>query len=155
MCSNIVPLKTKKKSIVGYKFVIEKNRKYYSPATGIQYKGGKIPVVTKIKKRAIKFDLFNPNLLIPYTHLYKPAMRGFTAAFKDKTLAVEMARYFMDAASVYSKFEKLKYNPVVVKVKLYGTFKKGEYMSDPVVLADHMDVVKIVHTCDAIYSYMR
>jgi len=61
MCNNLIPIKAEK--VKGYKVVLEKNERQYSPAMGIRYHSGEL---VKIPKKQIRLiDAFNRGILDP------------------------------------------------------------------------------------------
>jgi hypothetical protein len=74
--------KTRLKTFTGYKVVIKKDGKYYSPSTGLEYKVGmKLP---HLQERNEIFDTWAwGNPLSKDGVWYKPEMQGKTAVFKN------------------------------------------------------------------------
>lgn len=120
MCTNI--RESKKKSFIGYKVVIMKKGRYYSPAMGIEYKKGlvKIPKRQKILNEHYRRDILKG--------CFVEGMVGRTAVF----------RYKRDARKVMcemrgSELEK-NASTRLIKMKIKGEMCLGEYGCYPVVL---------------------
>src|SRR3972149_860800 len=94
MCTTFEGLTTKKKSYTGYKFVLKLNNKYYSPATGIEYKVGPVKRPNALSVYRIKkYKLFSTNRIIKKGALfYNKDMVGRTGVYPSPALAKRMMR---------------------------------------------------------------
>jgi len=79
MCKITTPYK-KSKNFTGFKSVVVKNKKLYSPVTGIEYKVGAVPEIDAIGKYAEPIYL---NVLEKNSDLYEPKMKEKTGVFQD------------------------------------------------------------------------
>lgn len=123
-----------KKSFTGYKVVCEMDGKYYSPATGIEYKKGpvEIPVV---QQRLCNW--FSDTLLLPDGYGYKPDMKGYTAVFVNQYNAMCT---WKELAFWYDSPYKLK----VVKMTISHKLQYGTYGHDNVILGKRIDKIEEV-----------
>lgn len=112
-----------KEIIVGYKYALKKGRKYYSPATSVEYKIGDVPIPKMTKKMYepldssfIAFLLINSGV---YDNAFKSNYSGFTSVFLNKE----------DAISLLKDSEGIKsgYKAVILKMTLKGDLKNGNY----------------------------
>lgn len=116
---------TKRKKVAGYKLVIKKNDKYYSPMTGIEYMSNKkiTPVVTAEDYSKYKHNRASSEFLAEFSWLLKgkileslfsKTMKGKTAIFKTKT-------------DLHLRYPEIDENLTIVKMTLSNNICEGYY----------------------------
>ena len=85
MCK--ITKKSRKKTFTGYKSVVVVRGKYYSPATGVLYKVGPVPVV---KNKRVNAEGGYVDMLNPKNKFYNPRMMGKTGVFYTQTQAMQL-----------------------------------------------------------------
>jgi hypothetical protein len=151
MCK--LDMKYGEKEFVGYKVVVDKDGRFFSPAMGCQYPlKGKVPIVKKQNRLCLHF---RPNIL---TYAKAKFMYGRTAAFKSLISAESLQKELIDEEirrlnfgteddkerqilnfgndeenfgnaeeKIQLAIQKLKMQIRVVKVKLTSDLMLGEY----------------------------
>ena len=113
------------KEFTGYKVALKVDGKYYSPATGIEYKLGPVTVATE-KGKYIDC-CFEDNLLNPESRIFNNAMHGNTALFEDKQGALRLM-------SVMNR----DFLIVILKMTLSDLTYYGEYLGYRVILGKNI-----------------
>ena len=135
MCSNLIPIKAEK--VKGYKVVLEKNERQYSPAMGIRYHSGEL---VKIPKKQIRLiDAFNRGILDPKRGTgFEPKMIGRTSAFLDRKDAISQAN-----ALFWGVRENSRYRICVYLVELSDDLMIGNYgTNEPVYAGRRMTFIQ-------------
>ena len=126
MCCFIKPL-----VVTGYKIVAEKDGRYYSPATGIEYKEGPVEI-PKEQNKIVR--IFN-DLIQPGEYSYESNMIGKTAMFKELSPAEERkCRWVYDITPGYVLS--------VVEMSLTGDLFTGEYSGELVYLGTVIKAIR-------------
>jgi hypothetical protein len=123
--------------VSGYKVAVvsKTTGKFYSPATGIEYKVG--PVETPNTLGVMAVSIFFHNVLNPAEPANNPSYEGFTAVFED-VLAAEWLHEDM-------KLNSISRNKIVIlKMTLSQNLKHGTYSHSKVFLGKHIDSLEIV-----------
>lgn len=84
--------KSKRTIVTGYKWVIKRNNKYYSPATGLEYKIGAVPMLEDmLSQKVIGYEKYcnyaEGNMF------HSPNYDGHTAIFKTYKCAYKHINY--------------------------------------------------------------
>ena len=134
---------TKSKSFTGYKVVYKKDGKYYSPATGIEYKEDMdIPRIRKRRPLAASLGLF-VDVFNKQRGVYEPLMKGKTALLCNHKEAIGVRDWNSD-----------DFELSVVKMIISGDLHEGSYktyVSDgfstvviPIIAGTHIDKIEEV-----------
>jgi hypothetical protein len=116
---------TKRKKVTGYKVVIKKNKKYYSPMTGIEYITNKkvTPVKTLEDYNKYEHNRTNSDFLAPFSWLlndgflrtlYQKSAEGKTAIFKTKK-------------DLHARYPDIDEDLVIIKMTLSRNICEGYY----------------------------
>jgi len=131
MCTVTSPYK-ESKTFTGYKCVIKRNEKIYSPVTGLEYKVGPVP---KIKKKGRYANRCYGHVMNPSSPAYDPNMVGKTGLFDSANIAI--LRYGLTSTAV-------------VKMTISGDLHNGVLNGTPgcppeehVIVGNHIDKIKI------------
>jgi hypothetical protein len=123
--------KCERKTFTGYKVVtVDKHGNYYSPATGIRYNVGKIPII-KDKPRQRKYtgnNWYNPHL--PSSHNYTSNYVGYTAVFETYEDAKKCLNRW-DTAGLYLT----SLTHIIIKMTLSTDLYFGKYASGTPIIA--------------------
>jgi hypothetical protein len=134
MC--VIEERVRFKTVKGYKVAVKHNGKYYSPATGIQYKVGPVKIPTRKGKRATSY--FN-EILKPTSDSHISRYAGFTAIFTDlfdaSRLRVNMQEHFED--------DELSNSIIVLEMILSDGLHHGRYRHGRVYLGKHIDALEL------------
>lgn len=112
----------KSETFTGYKVVIKRDGKYYSPATGIEYKPGSVPKLDANTDRNVElirvfsYSFKNFRDLI-YRAFFNPTFNGLTAVFVDESAA----RRLLDEFSQNLDGDQV----VIVSMTIYGNLHRG------------------------------
>jgi len=117
MC-NFVDEELEKTQFTGYKIAVKRKGKYYSIATLIEYKPGKVPIAKKLKKSA-GYGL--SNVTDPYNMAYKSQYRGMTAVF----VSLEEAKQELEYFAKFSSNPEFSSNVVLLKMTIQKTKDKN------------------------------
>lgn len=115
---NEIPEKT------GYKVAIKLEDKYFSPATGVEYKVGLVEVGDRFK-HFIKHQIYRSDILIPSSSAYKEEYVGQTAVFDDLARATALKIKFAEYNEYYAP--SLVQHIVILKMTLSNIKFKGTY----------------------------
>lgn len=135
--------KTRRKSFTGYKIAFKKDGKYYSPATGIEYKIGDVPHCPRLKPLAVKLGIFDEDLLNSRYHLYEPGMQGKTSVLKYRAQAVKLQRACQKNSNVIGLF-------CLLIMTVSGEIWEGEFsfsykdLDRPIFAGTHIDSMEEV-----------
>jgi len=104
----------------GYKFVIKKRGRFYSPSTGIEYKLGKMPNIRKSRPMAdgCWVDPFDK---IAAIGVFEPRMKGNTAIFEEEYLCRDIGFRCGN-----SRYPYVIIKITLSKVKYIGSFAGGK-----------------------------
>jgi len=120
MCEFIKEIKDKTQ-FTGYKVACKRRGKYYSPATGIEYKPGKIKIPLCTGKNKL-CDTFR-EVLCESTGCYKEHYKGLTAVFVNLCDAKTRQAY-------WRRSMKSGYEMVILKMTIQKTKDKNCYVGD-------------------------
>jgi len=118
MCNNLRQLDAME--VTGYKVVLEKNGRYYSPAMGIRYHDGELVKIPKKQSRLAKY--FNKYILTDFSHGFRSDMVGRTSAFASFGSADTFVRIGIRPNEIREGF-----NLVIRKVALSDSLMVGDY----------------------------
>ena len=139
MCVNIRP--SKRKEFVGYKVVTKCKGEYYSPCTGYKYPhNGAIERMDIIRPTLRAWLEKGLTVKLSEWYHYNPNMLGYTAVFKHKEVAIDKVESWMFYYGLSEKGHSL----CVVKIRLYGKLKNGDFDHTPVVLGNHIEILEEV-----------
>jgi hypothetical protein len=137
MC-NIVGKINKRSRATVYKVACKKDGKYYSPATGIEYKLGNVTIPESQIRLTYNFI---DNILKGWA--FEPVMVGRTAGYIDKNDA------FIHKNELLGWYRDTTFDIVVIKLVLSTGLYAGEYMVDktlsPVILGKKIQYIKEIN----------
>ena len=131
--------KIKDKTFTVYKVAREVDGRYYSPATGIEYTVGPVPVPKKQGSLSVQSGqrglFFFKNVLDPAEAYFNPNMIGRTAGFIHP----------WDAQKEITHLKSYVFNVkfVILKMILSEDLMRGHYGGDPVVAGKHIDEIEL------------
>jgi len=125
MCTIIS--KSKRKSFTGYKVALKIDGKYYSPATGVEYVVGDVPIPDCINEE-YRDDWFD-DVLNPEEYSHKVEYKGHTAVFKKKIITEVVSDLSIAA---------------LLKMKISGDMLNCEYANLKVIAGSRIDSFKEV-----------
>jgi hypothetical protein len=123
MCTIIS--KSKRKSFTGYKVALKINGKYYSPATGVEYVVGDVPIPERIIEE-YRDDCF-VNVINPSSYCHRPGYMGHTAVFIRVVDKIMVSR---------------RSNAVLLKMKISGNMLNCEFREEDTIAGTHIDSFK-------------
>ena len=86
MCK-LIDKELKKSFVTGYKIAVQKGSHYYSPATGVEYKKGKVKETKKYLKNALRYsngtEYFSNGMFDPRSGIFNDLLVGRTAIFEN------------------------------------------------------------------------
>ncbi len=134
MC-NLKTRYRKQKQFVGYKVAVHVDGKFYSPATGIEYKIGKVEIPNEINMKYAT-GAFEDNLLCPRRPYFNTNMIGRTAAFE----------YIGDARGLFNDILPMDMTDdlKIIQITLSRSLMKGNYDGENVVAGKYIESIKIV-----------
>ena len=133
MCKIVNVLK-KAVQRTGFKVALKINGRYYSPATGVEYKKGKVPMCPDYDEDTIEYLLRLCNYFSINRIFTKPDsehsrrschlvnFNGNTTVFKNISDTIELLRYVLHCTD---------HEVVILKMALWGRIN-GTYQEDPV-----------------------
>lgn len=130
--------KSRKKSFTGYKVVYKKGGKYYSPATGIEYKPGPVPRIKRQPKWVSDLGHFR-DIFYKLDPCHEPLMKG-------KTSVVELLEDIRGMRAYWDMDEKTY--PIVRMTVSDGLFSGfydwGFVARTDVIAGSHIDKIEEV-----------
>ena len=125
-------------SYKGYKIAIKKGDKYFSPATGVEYRVGRVrKATTSLAIALFSFLCQEREILRKSGRFYDKNMIGRTGVFRKKTDAEELIRNWRlgSPCSVL----------VILRMKVGGELYGGSFaMTCPIVAGGYIDSMKEV-----------
>ena len=111
-------------TFTGYKAVIKHGDNYLSPATGITYKIGKVPVLNSTTERDTSVirgysDKFKDFTSLAVVDFFKPEFNGKTAVFVKSMDAVEVSR------TIALDWCETELPLVIIKMTISGDLHRG------------------------------
>ena len=107
-----------------YKVAIKIYGKYYSPATGIEYKYGDVEITTT---KHHKMDNYFVDVMDETELCHNKELTGFTSVFIDKETAIRFRDYSMS-------WTTCPHHRVIVKMKIISDLHHGFYSGNDVIL---------------------
>jgi hypothetical protein len=124
--------------VTGSKVAIEKNGKFYSPITGIEYIAD-APVEGVINQRPESryADLGYNNVLSPWCTAYDGNYHGLTAAFET----VKAAKFLLKCMNMDKRARNKRFKLSIIKIELSKEVYNGYYMQEPVYLGTFINSI--------------
>ena len=142
MCSHLKT--TRRKKVTVYKVVaLKKNGRrdiMYSPITGMEYKIGEVPIIKRLKKRAVCFGIVYSPKNVNYRKLMVGKTSGFRTLKNAKTFLNLWRRNLIISREVNSSGFELKF----AKLVLLGDIIEGEYMDFPIFAGSYIYSIELI-----------
>ena len=146
MCK--VLLSCKYKQATGYKVAIKIGNQYFSPATGVEYKVGKVPIPDYCVRLSSHFtydfeglNLSDEKLIYNRPSFYSRRMVGKTAVFHKLTDTLKSQILYL-ANAVHRGAKTTRCNVVILKMTITEELTHGLYDSRPVILGKKIKAIK-------------
>jgi hypothetical protein len=132
---------TDKEVVTGYKMAVVDNKTglYYSPATGIPYKVGKVPVATTYGNNELREKLGFTDILNKKNPCFKKEYAGKTAVYKELHNALNF-KYNLE-----SFIEDSGYSLVILEMELSGDLYNGDYQWSSVYIGSEIVSIKLIN----------
>lgn len=134
--------KYKGKTFTGYKVVLEVKDKIYSPATGIEYQVGQVPVP---ETRGTYHSKYFTNMIDVNSFAHNKKYRGLTAVYVD-LVSAENLGWRIHKWVIENDYEQYILGNSMIKVKivqmkLSGRLFHGIYNSNDIILGSRIDEI--------------
>lgn len=128
MCQLTIPYK-KAKIFTGYKMVLKRNNRYYSPYTGLVYYPRKIPIMKKYRTNTID-GFLSKGVLNEVGRFYEKKMEGKTGVFITKSAAENFREQTDDT------------DCVLLKITIKGGLIRGIFANSSIIAGEYIESVK-------------
>ena len=137
MC-NITTKLPRRQTVTGYKMAIEENGKYYSPATGVEYKTGPVPKLPRrLDIEYKRADLCGHTFRIQ--SIFDP-----TGVCHNKYMCYhKLTAIFVKKKDLIESSDTLAHDTVILRITLSGNLHHGDY-TGPIFLGNHIDNITLV-----------
>jgi hypothetical protein len=130
-------------AVTGYKVAVQYDGKYYSPATGIEYKVGPVEIPIESSYRSEMSVSYFTNVADPASASHISDYKGFTAIFEDYHEAIGLCvriRRTQNTFNALRSFNESKHI-LVLKMTLSNDLHYGKYCLQRVLLGKHIDAM--------------